>query len=76
MYFCSFAYFFLQMVKLGYSDMRKAMEELMGISSKEGDEPFIELFSDCTSLSCIQVFLSMTFAPQMLAAWAQGRKEK
>ena len=52
------------------------MSELMGISSREGDEPFIELFSDCKSLSCIKVFLSMICVPQMLAVKAQGGKEK
>ena len=52
------------------------MSELMGISSREGDEPFIELFSDCKSLSCVKVFLSMICVPQMLAGKAQGGKGK
>ena len=62
-----FCIFFLQMVKLGYSDMRKAMAELMGFSPKEEDEPFIELFSECRFLSSI---LINNFVPQLLAVKA------
>ena len=40
-----------QVATMGYMDMRKAMQEVMGESIKEGDEALLEAYHKCKDLT-------------------------
>ena len=63
------------MVKLGYSDMRKAIAELTGISTQEKDEPFLELYSECKSISCIKVSYQVYGSSDVCGQSARRKRE-